>query len=342
MNSAFVLVDSKGPEILHRTGITAPDSFIYIYPEGGVPTVFFDAREYDVQLQKIQQLQNGVQVERIEPYVKNTFVETLLAVLRHYEITEAKISPNMPYVFAKAISDAGIVATMHDYEAERDQKTTKEVQYMIEAQRVNESAFSLAQGILEQSVITGKQIMYQGDVLTSEFLKSKIRIHLLEQGYDCPDGIIVASGAQTARPHDEGSGELLPHQAIIIDIFPRSEKTGFFADMTRTFVKGQPSNELRKLFEDVIAVQKTIAETIQVGEICSDVHARTIEEFKKLGHPTSPEKGFMTVLGIVLGYQCMKVRASTLFARKQYSQGWHLQLNQDYIIRNLAVFVLRM
>ncbi|MEK7500298.1 MAG: Xaa-Pro peptidase family protein [Patescibacteria group bacterium] len=301
MNSAYVLVDSKGSEILHRAGITASDSFIYIAADGQVPTVFFDAREYDVQLQKIQLLKNGVWVERLEPYVGKTFSETLIAVLKKYTISEAKVSANIPFVFARAMEEVGIQISIHDFESERDMKTEIELQNMIAAQRVNESVFDLVYSILSESVIEGKSIQYKGDILTSEYIKYRIQTHLLEQGYSCPEGIIVASGEQTARPHDEGSGFLLANESIIIDIFPRSEKTGFFADMTRTFVKGKPQKSLKELFVAVQEVQKEIADSISVGEVCSAVHARTVVAFQKRGYPTSPEKGFMHGTGHSLG-----------------------------------------
>ncbi|HLC49563.1 MAG TPA: M24 family metallopeptidase [Candidatus Andersenbacteria bacterium] len=301
MNSAFVLVDSKGPEMLYRTDISASDPFIYIAPTGKTPIVFFDAREYDVQLQKIQSLGNTISVERLEPYAKSSLAETLVNILQKYNIDEAKVSPNMPHVLACAIQDVGIQVSIYDFASERDKKTEDEIQKMIIAQRVNESALLLVWNILAESSIQDSLILYQGQVLTSEYMKSRLKIHLLEQGYDCPEGIIVASGEQTARPHDEGSGPLLPHECIIVDIFPRSEKTGFFADMTRTFVKGKAKKELQNLFQVVQDVQKEIADSISVGELCSTVHKRTVEAFKKRGHSASPEKGFMHGTGHSLG-----------------------------------------
>ena len=301
MNTADLLLDARGPEILHRSGITAPDPFIYIYPEGGAPTVFFDAREYDVQKQKLTALGSGVQIERLEPFWKGGLSETLLSILHELKIDTVRISPAMEYRYVSALKEDRTVIQVHDYEAERDKKTEKEIQMMVDAQRVNESAFDLVWNILSESVVKGNQILYRDEVLTSEILKSKIRIHLLEAAYGCPDGLIVASGEQTARPHGEGVGPILPYEAIIVDIFPRSEATGYVADMTRTFVKGKPKKDVLELFQAVEAVQKEIVDSIQVGERCCDVHARTITAFEKLGHPTSPERGFMHGTGHSLG-----------------------------------------
>ena len=41
-----------------------------------------------------------------------------------------------------------------------------------------------------------------------------------------------------------GSGPIAPGEAIVIDLFPRDRETGCYADMTRTFVVGEPPDEL--------------------------------------------------------------------------------------------------
>lgn len=310
MKTADLLIDARGPEIQHRSGLTAPDPFIYIYPEGGKPTVFFDAREFDVKKQELKKLKRKVLVKRLEPYIKkiqgptgNLLLSVLLCILREYKVKKVRVSPNLAYNIAHALEEAGIAIEIYNFESERERKTKQEMKYLIAAQRVNESAFELAWNILAESTIQKNRVIYQDEILTSERLKSIIHKHLLDQGYGCPDGIIVASGKQTARPHDEGSGPILPNQLIIIDIFPRSEVTGYVADMTRTFVKGKPSAKTQALYHDVAKVQRAIADSIKIGNSCAAVHRATVKAFKELGHPTSPEKGFMHGTGHAIGLQ---------------------------------------
>jgi len=93
----------------------------------------------------------------------------------------------------------------------------------------------------------------------------------------------------------------LPNASIIVDIFPRSEETGFFADMTRTFVKGEPSDEIIELFDAVDKVQRQVIDYIEVGIECAAVHRETVRLFKELNHETSNEKGFMHGTGHSLG-----------------------------------------
>ena len=67
---------------------------------------------------------------------------------------------------------------------------------------------------------------------------------------------IVAGGKQGCDPHERGHGPLRAHEPIIIDIFPRSQKTGYFGDITRTVVRGHASEGVRKLYATVLAGTK--------------------------------------------------------------------------------------
>lgn len=308
MKAAYLLIDARGPEIQYRSGLTASDPFIYLAPDDEAPVVFFDAREYGVQKQKLDQLKNGVRIEYLEPSMKKVsqagpdpLIDALLVILKEFGISELRVSGSLPYAVGQYLVEAGFKVVVYDYAKERERKTGVEIGHLITAQRVNESAFVVARQILADSTIRGEALVYNGRTLTSEFMKSTLKKHLLDHGYECPDGIIVASGEQSTRPHDEGSGRLLPNSCIIIDIFPRSEKTGYFADMTRTFVKGEPSAEIKKLFSAVEVVQREVIKNILIGDICSVVHQRTIELFRELGYETSHEKGFMHGTGHSLG-----------------------------------------
>ncbi len=307
MKTAYLLFDARGPEIQHRSGLTAPDEFIYLAAEGKKPTVFFDAREFDVQKEKLRRLKNGVAIKRLEPYQRRAAVASighygpLIAILRDYGVREVKVSASLPLAVARAITADKIKVTIHDYAAERVRKTAVEVKHMVAAQHANESAFNLAWKILSQSKTRGGKIIYKKQVLTSELMKSILRKHLLDRGYDCPDGIIVASGPQAAQPHNEGTGALKPNTTIIIDIFPRSEKSGYYADMTRTFVKGRASKKILNLFAAVYQAQKQAIDNISVGSSCSEVHELVVKTFRRLGHPTSPQRGFMHSTGHSLG-----------------------------------------
>ena len=86
-------------------------------------------------------------------------------------------------------------------------------------------------------------------MLTSERIKKVINVKLMER--DCvAQHTIVAGGEQACDPHNEGSGPLPAHRSIIFDVFPRSASSRYFADMSRTVIRGTPSPELKKTLPD--------------------------------------------------------------------------------------------
>ncbi len=62
-------------------------------------------------------------------------------------------------------------------------------------------------------------------------------------------GLIISCGPHAAIPHHEGNGTIRPNLPIICDIFPLHRKSGYYADMTRTYVKGNPSSEMQKIYD---------------------------------------------------------------------------------------------
>lgn len=65
-----------------------------------------------------------------------------------------------------------------------------------------------------------------------------------------PQARLIYSASES-DPHNEGSGWILAHTSIIMDIFPRSQKTGLFGDISRTVVRGKASERLKAAFRCV-------------------------------------------------------------------------------------------
>jgi Xaa-Pro aminopeptidase len=96
--------------------------------------------------------------------------------------------------------------------------------------------------------------------------------------------IIVQSGDQCLNGHDVGTGPIAPDQSLIIDCFPQDKRSGAFADMTRTFVPGTPSDELRKLHADCKSALEIAFDSLRPGR--SDAYAKVADHFHSLGYPT--------------------------------------------------------
>src|SRR5437899_8659486 len=99
------------------------------------------------------------------------------------------------------------------------------------------------------------RLMYHNVPLTSEKLRAIIDIAILQAG-GLAAHTIVAGGKQACDPHEGGYGPLRANELIILDIFPRSQKTGYFGDITRTVVRGRADEAQRKLYATVWQGQK--------------------------------------------------------------------------------------
>jgi Xaa-Pro aminopeptidase len=102
--------------------------------------------------------------------------------------------------------------------------------------------------------------------------------------------VIVAAGAEGAAGHDPGSGLLAANTPIIIDIWPRDDASGCYADMTRTFVIGEPA-------EDVLEMHRLTKEALELARaaVAPGVPGKAIWEiacdvYEAAGHPTQRNK----------------------------------------------------
>jgi Xaa-Pro aminopeptidase len=118
-----------------------------------------------------------------------------------------------------------------------------------------------------------------------------IEIACLERGAVSLD-TIVAGGDQGCDPHHRGTGPLRADELIVVDIFPRVTETGFYGDMTRTFLRGQASDAQRALVAAVRAAQQAALRTLRAGVNGRDVHAAANAVFLNRGYETrSSPKG---------------------------------------------------
>ena len=76
-----------------------------------------------------------------------------------------------------------------------------------------------------------------------------------------------------------------------IDIFPKSQTTGYFGDMTRTVVRGKPPERLLEMYDKVLEGQKLGIKLIKNGVKGRDIHSKIVELFKNSGFKTESING---------------------------------------------------
>ncbi|MDR0647421.1 MAG: aminopeptidase P family protein [Puniceicoccales bacterium] len=161
------------------------------------------------------------------------------------------------------------------FQTQRQFKSEAEVEHIKAACQLTSQAILYARAILKKSCADTTQslLYYRGKILTSERLRSAIESYCLKKGGYCA-GTIVSCAQQAADPHCEGMGPLYANEFIVIDVFPRLNQSGYYGDMTRTFLKGVASMRQKQLFSCVQTCQREL-----IGRIRPGVNTRDLMQF---------------------------------------------------------------
>jgi Xaa-Pro aminopeptidase len=179
-------------------------------------------------------------------------------------------------------------------------KSDWEIEAINSTQRSCEGAMRLAIDLISKSEPVGERLYLDGVPLTSEKVRGAIEVSLLESGCDAID-TIVAGGLEAANPHARGSGPLPANAPIVLDIFPRSKGTRYFADMTRTVLRGEATVEVKEIYDAVLDAQLTGLVAVRAGVSGRDIHARVCQVFKDHGYSEREGRGFTHSTGHGVG-----------------------------------------
>ena len=308
------LIEADGEDASQRylSGFTAPDPFVTLYT--GDTHLLVSALEYGraartAQADTVERHSEFDYRELTEEYGRTEGGHrTLAAFLGSHDVESVAVPESFPLGTADGLRDLGVVVEA-DYDAVvadiRETKTDEEVGNIRKAQRANEAAMARAEELLAGADVEDGTLVHEGGPLTSEFVKQEIETTLLRQGCNL-DEAIVACGADAADPHDRGSGPLEAGEPVIVDIFPTDKETGYFADMTRTFCVGEPSETVAEWYDLTLEAQEAALDAIEAGVSGSEVHDAVCDVYEGTGLPTlraddSAETGFIHTTGHGLG-----------------------------------------
>lgn len=176
---------------------------------------------------------------------------------------------------------------------QRQIKQAREVRQITRAQRAAEAGLQAGIDLLRQARITSRgRLERDGAALTAEHVKEAINTVLLKLGFVAAH-TIVAGGKQGCDPHNEGHGPLPAHQPIILDVFPRSRKDGYWGDITRTVVRGRAGERIRALYRCVAEGQALALSQAGPGAGGRQIHQSVRDFFDSRGFPTGLKRGRM-------------------------------------------------
>ncbi len=223
-----------------------------------------------------------------------TPVAVIASILRGAGATSLRVPTNFPVATADALRKLRFRVAVADgqFFPERAVKRADEVAAIRFAQEATERAVNVALHILRESKTRGGYLVCKGERVTSELLKRAVDMMLMRDGCIAKH-TIISSGDQCVDPHDVGSGPIRPNTSVIFDVFPRHAKTGYFADMSRTVVRGKASTELKELYALVLAGQQYAFDRVKAGCNGHEIHRGIQRLFEDAGKKTGPKDGKM-------------------------------------------------
>lgn len=303
-------------DILWRTGFKAPDPFFLVdildendLIDFGKSYVLVNPLELERAAKEINR-----KIEVVNAYdYKNKTRGYLENFLKLHGVKKVIVPDVFPYKLgSQLIKSFEVAAADPPFYPRRAIKADWEIAEIEKAQRAVENAVGKAMNFLARCDIVDENIVDYGQpdiyinckFVTSKWLRKIIDGALYEQGYLGID-TVVSCGIEASNPHCVGSGPLLARKPIVIDVFPLSLETHYYADMTRTVFKGAPSYELRRMYQHVLNAQEEGMRQIMHGVDAKKIYDWTLWYFDREHYPTNtknrPMEGFIHGVGHGVG-----------------------------------------
>jgi Xaa-Pro aminopeptidase len=296
----LMVADSEhDANMLYAVGMFVPDPFIFLRSRGRDYIVMSDLEIDRARKQAPHCVVLSLSLYHRKLHREGTkrpgFAHVIPALLRERGIRRVVVPQDFPYGLATDLQRHRIrvIPRPGNFFPAREYKSAAEVRKLSAALLMAEIGMAEAIQVLHRAKIgKDRRLLYHDVPLTSEKLRAVIDTAILQAG-GLAAHTIVAGGRQGCDPHEAGYGPLHANEPIILDIFPRSQNTGFFGDITRTVVRGRASEAVRKLYDTVLQGQKLAFQKMRPGVPTAQVHQAVQEFFEREGYRTGRRKGRM-------------------------------------------------
>jgi Xaa-Pro aminopeptidase len=297
VTAALIYGDTiRSPELRHEVPLPIPDAFLYAEVGDRRAVVIHSLEiprvraETDLEIVAHEQLgaddlfSQGLPRWRIDQ-------ELVLRGCRELGIAQAAVPAGFPVGLADFLRESGVELTVDRelFDDRRRAKNETELAGIRRAQRACEAALDSARDLLRRAQENGDGLEVDGKPLTSERIKRVIEDVFADHDVDGGE-MIVSHGPQTAVGHDMGSGQIRANEPIVFDLFPKDKETGCYADMTRTYVVGEPSDEVREWHRLVKEALDRSTSEVKPGKNGRELFELVCELFQGAGYKTQLNK----------------------------------------------------
>jgi len=294
----LIIADSEhDADMLYASGMFVPDPFIAIEIDGcwhgllsplEVDRARKQSRLDDIHLDTPYR-------QRAAEQSRNGLAAVAAAFLQARNITTIQVPSRFPLGYAEQLRSWGFEVSPLEgaFFPTRAIKNNHEIRALAQAEQLTRKSMQQAEIYLATCGIGNDGILRDatsGKKVKSADVRRVIETFLIGKGA-MPAHTIVACGREGADPHNIGCGFIRAHQTIIIDIFPRVLKTGYWGDMTRTYVKGKASPEIKKLYRTVREGQDIGISMVAAGIDGATIHRAITTHFNQQGFATGMVRG---------------------------------------------------
>jgi Xaa-Pro aminopeptidase len=288
----------RDADLLYASGFLAPDPYLLLEVHGRRSIVVSD-----LELDRARASARVDSVLRWEAYERALTAArrrpraaaVIAAILRERGIRRAEVPRSFPLALAQELARLGVHVTpaRDPFWPAREIKRPDEVLAITQALRAAEAGIEAGITALKACRIGRDSFLrHAGRRFTAEDLRAIVNAAVMARGC-VPAHTICAAGDQAVDPHDEGHGPLRAHTPIVIDVFPRSERTGYFGDITRTVVRGRASERLREMYSVVQEGVRLGLSRVRHGAQGTPIHIEIAALFARRGFATGEIDGRM-------------------------------------------------
>lgn len=295
---------SADPDMRYLTRFQTTDPVIYLKRPGERGLVVVSQMEFaraaaESAFAPITRAEAGIFTHWKDPSERWSAMAAAIVGLANGDVL---VPPSFPIALARDLeTQCRVLIDEGTVQRRRAVKAPAEVQEIRAVQRANEAAMAAAVEMIRAAEIRDGLLVHGGEVLTAERVRAECHRTLVMLGCRAAD-TIVAPGEQSAQPHQRGSGPLQADGPIVIDIFPEDELSGYFSDMTRTVVRGEPTDEVVAMFEAVRAAKALALGRIRAGVLAAEIHQAVVDLFAERGYAAGAS-GFTHNLGHGVGLE---------------------------------------
>ena len=259
---AFVHIGDRFDDLLrYCTQFSGPDrEYAFVYVSGRsvlcAPRLFGEQAEREFI---------GDIVRTNHQQVGSTAVTRAIETIDEFSTATRILLPShVPYRVVSAFeSEFEVCTTASDLS--RARKTPNERTEIESVQTVAQYGMARAESMLAETNVSRGVLHWEGEPLTTERLRREVNAVLSKHGVLDAGNTVIGAGTTCADLHFTGNDDIHAGETVLLDISPRG-KSGYYADLTRTFVVGEIDTWTRAAYDAVRDAQDAALSVLESGE----------------------------------------------------------------------------